>query len=268
MLLSRTRTYISRMIVKPVKCFQDNYAYILLDESSKKAAAVDPVEPDNILKTLKNDYPDYTLTMILTTHHHHDHAGGNTSLLKKLQPNEIPCYGGSERVSGISHVVKDNETIQLGSLSIRAITTACHTMDHICYYVDARENDRAVFTGDCLFSSGCGRFFEGAAKEMWESLSKLTALPNDTKVYFGHEYTLSNLKFAESVEPHNEDIQKKKKWAQEVGCTTPSTMGNEKLTNPFIRADLPEIVKRVVHHPEKAKPVDVLGQLRRMKDDF
>ncbi|KAI7906218.1 hydroxyacylglutathione hydrolase [Cokeromyces recurvatus] len=269
MLLSQQlKSYITRrMIIKPVNCFQDNYAYILLDESSKKAAAVDPVEPDNILKAL-SEYPDYTLSMILTTHHHHDHAGGNTSFLKKLEPEKIKCYGGSEKVNGVNHIVKDNETIQLGSLSIRAITTPCHTMDHICYYVENNDDDRAVFTGDCLFSSGCGRFFEGSAKEMWEALSKLAALPDNTKVYFGHEYTLSNLKFAESVEPHNKDIQEKKKWAQQVKCTTPSTIGNEKLTNPFIRCDLPEVFKHIVHHPEKAKQVDILGQLRRMKDDF
>lgn len=170
-------------------------------------------------------------------------------------------------MKAVNHIVKDDEIIQLGDISIKAMTTGGHTMDHICYYVDYK-GERAVFTGDCLFSSGCGRFFEGTPSDMWNALSKLLKLPEDTNVYFGHEYTVSNLKFAESVEPDNKDIAEKMKWAKEVGVTTPSTIGNEKLTNPFMRANLPEVAKLVVKKPEETSVVDVLGTLRQMKDNF
>ncbi|OBZ89289.1 Hydroxyacylglutathione hydrolase, mitochondrial [Choanephora cucurbitarum] len=254
------------MLIKPVKCLQDNYAYILLDQKSKKAAAIDPVEPDHILEALE-EYPDYTLSMILTTHHHWDHAGGNVKLTSKQSLKDIVCYGGSEKVEGVQKILKDNDTIQLGDLNIRALTTTGHTMDHLCYYIE-HENDRAVFTGDCLFSSGCGRFFEGTPEDMYKALSKLMALPDDTKIYFGHEYTLSNLKFAEHVEPDNKDIQEKIRWAKEIGCTTPSSLQNEKLTNPFMRVHEPKVVERVMKDSSSAKPVDVLGELRKMKDNF
>lgn len=207
-----------------------------------------------------------TRNSILTTHHHWDHAGGNPKLLKKL-PSEIPCYGGSNQVDGVSHILKGGETIKFGDFEIKALSTPGHTMEHICYYID-KEEDRAVFTGDCLFSSGCGRFFEGTPKDMWGAFSQLLELPEDTKVYFGHEYTLANLKFAQHVEPDNKDIQEKIKWAKEVGCTTPSTIKNEKLTNPFLRVHLPEVAKNIVKDPSNTPVIDVLGKLRQMKDNF
>ncbi|RCI03401.1 hypothetical protein CU098_012719, partial [Rhizopus stolonifer] len=230
-------------------------------------AAVDPVEPEHILKALE-DYPDYTFSMILTTHHHWDHASGNKKLLEKPFAKDVVCYGGSEQVEGVQKILKDNDTVQLGDLTIRALTTTGHTMDHLCYYVE-RDNDRAVFTGDCLFSSGCGRFFEGTPKDMWTALSKLMKLPDDTKVYFGHEYTSSNLKFAQHIEPDNKHIQEKIDWAKQVGCTTPSTIQNEKLTNPFMRVQESEVIHRVIKNPTSdTHPYDVLGEIRKMKDNF
>ena len=180
--------------------------------------------------------------------------------------DNIICYGGSDQVKGVTHILKGGETVQLGELKIRALSTTGHTMDHLCYYID-QEDDRAVFTGDCLFSSGCGRFFEGTPKDMWKAFDQLLALPNDTKVYFGHEYTNSNLKFAQHIEPDNKDIAEKIEWAKQVNITTPSTMENEKLTNPFLRVHLPEVAKLIVKDPS-ASVTDVLGQLRKMKDDF
>ncbi|KAG2214355.1 hypothetical protein INT47_000911 [Mucor saturninus] len=255
-------TLFKNMIVKPVNCLKDNYAYIILCEKSKQAAAVDPVEPENVLKAME-DFPDYKLSMILTTHHHWDHAGGNPKLLK--QKSGLDCYGGSKQVDGVKHILKDGDTVQLGELNIRALSTTGHTMDHLCYYID-HEDDRAVFTGDCLFSSGCGRFFEGTPSDMHKAFSKLVELPDDTKVYFGHEYTISNLKFAQHVEPENKDVTEKLAWAQRIGCTTPSFMANEKLTNPFLRVK--QVAKNVVKDPENASEIDVLGELRKMKDNF
>ncbi|GAA5798438.1 hypothetical protein HPULCUR_003841 [Helicostylum pulchrum] len=244
------------MIVSPVKCLQD--------KQSKATAAIDPVEPEHVLKAMES-YPDYKLSMILTTHHHWDHAGGNPKLLNEL-PARITCYGGSSQVDGVTNILKGGETIQLGDLTIKALSTTGHTMDHICYYID-KQDDRAVFTGDCLFSSGCGRFFEGTPKDMWSAFSKLLELPNDTKVYFGHEYTISNLKFAQHIEPDNKDIQTKLEWAKQVEITTPSTIENEKLTNPFLRVDLPQVAKLIDSNPN-ASVIDILGKLRKMKDNF
>lgn len=187
--------------------------------------------------------------------------------MQLLAQEKIPCYGGSSQVKGVTHILKDSDTVELGGLTIKALSTTGHTMDHLCYFIDQAEEGRAVFTGDCLFSSGCGRFFEGTPVDMWKALSQLLALPDDTKVYFGHEYTSSNLKFAESIEPENQDIKEKIKWAKEVGCTTPSSIANEKLTNPFMRVNLPEVAKLVTKDKD-ASVTDVLGQLRQMKDNF
>ncbi|KAI9310559.1 putative hydroxyacylglutathione hydrolase [Dichotomocladium elegans] len=252
------------MIVKPVACLGDNYAYLLLDQKSHQAAAVDPVEPDKVLAALK-EYPEYKLTAILTTHHHWDHAGGNKKLLEQVPG--IACYGGSDNVEGATHIVKDQDPISLGDLKVVPITTPCHTMDHICYYVSDADQ-HAVFTGDCVFSSGCGRFFEGTAKDMWKALQRIAALPDDTQMYFGHEYTLSNLRFAEHVEPDNKAIQEKKQWAQRVSCTTPSTIRSEKLTNPFFRVAEPAVQTRVLGESKTESAEKVLGIVRKMKDNF
>ncbi|OAD74598.1 hypothetical protein PHYBLDRAFT_124639 [Phycomyces blakesleeanus NRRL 1555(-)] len=257
------------MIITPVPCLKDNYAYLLLDNESKKAMVVDPVEPDNVLGALKAKYPEYTLTGILTTHHHWDHAGGNLKLLNKLS-KDIPCYGGSSQVTGVSNLLKGGETIELGSLTIKSMPTYGHTMDHMCYYVvDKNTNQHAVFTGDCLFSSGCGRLFEGSPGDMWAAMVRLKALPESTEVYFGHEYTNSNLKFAEHVEPDNQDIQTKIEWANETKCTTPSTIKNELATNPFMRADQPSVRDRITTPGNTSiSPEQVLGIVRSMKDNF
>lgn len=253
------------MIVKPVPCLQDNYSYLLLDEKTQQAAVVDPVEPNKVLAALKESYPQYKLTAILTTHHHWDHAGGNKKLLKEMP--DLTCYGGSENVEGANHLVRDKEPIAVGDLQVTPLKTPCHTMDHVCYYVDDN-GQRAVFTGDCVFSSGCGRFFEGTASDMWNSLSTVAELPDDTNMYFGHEYTMANLKFAEHIEPDNEAIRQKKQWAQRVGCTTPSTIRNEKLTNPFMRVQEPSVQQRVLGADKTASAEEVLGIVRQMKDNF
>lgn len=201
----------------------------------------------------------------MTTHHHWDHAGGNPEMMKKFH-NKLICYGGSSQVESVTHLLKGGEIIKLGELNIRALSTTGHTMDHISYYVDD-EDDRAVFTGDCLFSSGCGRFFEGTPENMWAAFSKLLQLPDDTKVYFGHEYTLANLRFAQSIEPNNKEIEAKLQWAKSSEYTTPSTIESEKLTNPFLRVNLPEVARLIDSNPNSSV-TDVLGKLRKMKDLF
>ncbi|OAY66843.1 Hydroxyacylglutathione hydrolase cytoplasmic [Ananas comosus] len=202
------------MKILHVPCLEDNYAYIIVDESTGEAAAVDPVEPEKVLRSAAEIGAD--LKFVLTTHHH------------------------------------------------------CHTKGHISYYVTGKaEEDPAVFTGDTLFIAGCGKFFEGTAEQMYQSLCvTLGSLPKPTRVYCGHEYTEKNLRFALTVEPENEKISQKLSWAQrqrQDGLPTiPSTIGEEFETNPFMRVDLPEIQNKV----GCGSPVEALKEIRRLKDNW
>nr|CAD1828898.1 unnamed protein product [Ananas comosus var. bracteatus] len=227
------------MKILHVPCLEDNYAYIIVDESTGEAAAVDPVEPEKVLRSAAEIGAD--LKFVLTTHHHWDHAGGNEKI-RMLVPG-IKVYGGSiDNVKGCTNKVDNGDKLTLGSdTSILCLHTPCHTKGHISYYVTGKaEEDPAVFTGDTLFIAGCGKFFEGTAEQMYQSLCvTLGSLPKPTRVYCGHEYTEKNLRFALTVEPENEKISQKLSWAQhqrQDGLPTiPSTIGEEFETNPFMR---------------------------------
>lgn len=187
----------------------------IIDNATKSAAIVDPVDPQSVINAVNE--AQVQLTKVLTTHHHWDHAGGNEKLVADFKANKLDVYGGDDRIGALSHKVGEGDTFQVGNLSVRCLFTPCHTSGHICYYVEGPEaGDRAVFTGDTLFLAGCGRFFEGTADQMYSALiEKLGALPGDTKVYCGHEYSMQNLAFAKHVEPQNETVQNKIAWAQE-----------------------------------------------------
>ncbi|KAJ0101585.1 hypothetical protein Patl1_06794 [Pistacia atlantica] len=229
-----------------VPCLEDNYSYLIIDETTKEAAVVDPVEPQKIVDAAKQHGAQ--LTLVLTTHHHWDHAGGNDKI-KQIVPG-IKVYGGSlDNVRCCTHQVENGDNISLGAhINILSLHTPCHTKGHISYYVTSKEGeqDPAVFTGDTLFIAGCGKFFEGTAEQMYQSLCvTLGSLPKPTRVYCGHEYTVKNLQFALTVEPNNAKIQQKLSWAQQqrqAGFpTVPSTIDEEMETNPFMRVDLPEL---------------------------
>ncbi len=254
--------------VKVMPALSDNFMYLLVDKVSNEAAIVDPVDASSVIKTVHEE--NLFLTTVLTTHHHLDHAGGNSELLAKMEGKDVTIVGGDERVQCISRIVKHGEELKLGSLSIKCLHTPCHTTGHICYYVTSPTADSpVVFTGDTLFVGGCGRFFEGTAEMMNNSLNGvLSALPDNTKVYCGHEYTTTNLKFAQTVEPDNEDIKNKLdaviNLRNKNEPTVPSTIGEEKKTNPFMRVNLESIKKY-------AKTNDVLqtmGYVRKQKDSF
>lgn len=186
----------------------------IIDNATREAAVVDPVDPDRVLTTVSDQA--VALKSILTTHHHWDHAGGNEKLVSKFNKS-LKVYGGDDRIGGLTDKVKQDDEITLGNLKIRCLFTPCHTTGHICYYIESASGERAVFTGDTLFSGGCGRFFEGTATEMHAALiEKLSKLPDDTNVYCGHEYTLQNLAFAKHVEPNNTDIIQKIEWARKL----------------------------------------------------
>uniref|UniRef100_A0A3N7FAV2 hydroxyacylglutathione hydrolase n=1 Tax=Populus trichocarpa TaxID=3694 RepID=A0A3N7FAV2_POPTR len=175
------------MKILHVPCLEDNYSYLIIDESTKEAAVVDPVEPEKLVNAA-NEHGLH-LKLVLTTHHHWDHAGGNEKI-KEMVPG-IKVYGGSlDNVKGCTNKVENGDKVSLGAdVNILALHTPCHTKGHISYYVTGKEGeDPAVFTGDTLFIAGCGKFFEGTAEQMYQSLCvTLGSLPKPTQVYCGHE---------------------------------------------------------------------------------
>ncbi|XP_015597835.1 hydroxyacylglutathione hydrolase, mitochondrial isoform X2 [Cephus cinctus] len=215
----------SDMKVQILPALQDNYMYLIIDEESREAAIVDPVDPNTVASAVEKN--NVNLTKVLTTHHHWDHAGGNENLCKKF--NNLQVYGGDDRIGALNCKVKQGDTIKIGNLEVTCLQTPCHTSGHICYYITNGSETPAVFTGDTLFAAGCGRFFEGTAEQMYKALIEILGkLPDETNVYCGHEYTENNLKFAVYVEPENQDILKKIEWSREKRekqePTVPSTI--------------------------------------------
>ncbi|XP_020229115.1 hydroxyacylglutathione hydrolase cytoplasmic isoform X2 [Cajanus cajan] len=233
------------MKIYHVPCLQDSYSYLIVDESSREGAVVDPVEPEKVLEAANSH--GVNLKLVLTSHRHGDHAGGNEKI-KQLVPG-IKVYGGSvDNVKGCTDKVQNGDKVSLGAdVNILSLHTPCHTKGHISYYVTGKEDEQpAVFTGDTLFIAGCGKFFEGTAEQMYQSLCvTLGSLPKSTRVYCGHEYAEKNLQFALTIEPDNSRIQQKLTWAQnqkQAGLPTiPSTIEEEMETNPFMRVDLPAL---------------------------
>ncbi|XP_067938092.1 hydroxyacylglutathione hydrolase, mitochondrial-like isoform X2 [Watersipora subatra] len=254
------------MKVKLLPALDDNYMYLLIDDKTSECAAVDPVDPDSVLAAV-SEY-GVKLTSVLTTHHHWDHAGGNEKLAS-MRP-DLVFYGGDDRIKPPSlRKVVHGDRITVGSLNIECLFTPCHTSGHICYYVTDPDNDPAVFTGDTLFSAACGKFFEGTKEQMYHALVEvLQKLPGNTRVYCGHEYTVTSLKFAQLVEPDNRDIADKLIKCQELRAagqaTIPSTIDEEMKINPFMRVK----VKAVQDHVKKSDPVETMGALRTEKDNW
>jgi hydroxyacylglutathione hydrolase len=255
------------MKVVPIPQLSDNYAYLVVDESTRQAGIVDCAEAEPVLRAVEREKVD--LTTILPTHHHFDHVGGNEDLLAAR--TDLRVYGFDERIPGLTKRVADGDHVQLGGLTARVIYIPAHTTGHIAYFF---ERDRAVFTGDTLFAGGCGRLFEGDAPMMIKSLSKLLALPDDTRVYFGHEYTEKNLRFALTLEPHNETLRQKHAWAkaevEKGGTTTPTTIDSEKATNPFLRWKSEQLRATLRERFPDLPMTDeaVFAKTREMKDHF
>ncbi|XP_076169568.1 hydroxyacylglutathione hydrolase, mitochondrial-like isoform X2 [Ptiloglossa arizonensis] len=253
------------MKVQILPALQDNYMYLIIDEATQEAAIVDPVDPEGVVAAVQQN--NVNLTKVLTTHHHWDHAGGNAKLCQKF--NNLQVYGGDVRIKALTHTVKHNDCFNIGELKVQCLATPCHTTGHICYYITGDQDPPAVFTGDTLFAGGCGRFFEGTAEQMYQALIKiLGSLPNETKVYCGHEYTESNLRFGQYIEPENEAIRHKiesVRMQREKYCpTVPSTIQDEKLTNPFMRVH----EQSVMDHTKQKDPIQTMAFLRQEKDNF
>ncbi|KAG5309271.1 GLO2 protein, partial [Acromyrmex insinuator] len=254
----------SNMKIQILPALQDNYMYLIIDEETQEAAIVDPVDPEAVTAAVQQN--DVKLTKVLTTHHHWDHAGGNAKLSKSFV--DLVIYGGDDRIEAINRKIMHNDTFNIGNLSVKCLATPCHTRGHICYYVTG-EGQHSVFTGDTLFAGGCGKFFEGTADQMYKALIEiLGSLPEETKVYCGHEYTVNNLKFGLHVEPENVAIQQKLDQVHIQRAnnlpTVPSTIKDEKLTNPFMRVHEPSVMK----HVQQNDPIQTMSHLRREKDNF
>lgn len=246
------------MRVVPVPCLKDNFAYLVIE--GHEAAIVDPGEAEPIEAAVQRE--GVKLVAIWATHHHHDHVGGVKALLA-AHPGIAVLAGETDapKIEGVTQALPDDGTFSLGKLSGRIIHNPAHTLGAITFVIEG-----CAFTGDTLFAAGCGRLFEGDAAMMQASLAKLAKLPPDTKVYFGHEYTASNLKFAAAVEPDNQAVAKR---AAELGTpSTPSTMALETATNPFLRWAEPAVIAAAKERGAAGDPASVFGAIRSWKDGF
>jgi hydroxyacylglutathione hydrolase len=254
-----------RLQIELVPCLTDNYAYLVHDPEEGICAIVDPSEPGPVKVALVRH--GLTLTHILNTHHHLDHTGGNVPLKEEFGAVVVGPEKDRDRIPGIDIGVSEAVPWMFGSHLARVLEIPAHTRAHIAF---AFEDDEAVFTGDTLFAMGCGRLFEGTPEMMWASLSKLMQLDGRTAVYCGHEYTLSNGRFALTLEPGNAALQSRMAEVQQLRAksapTIPSTLALEKQTNPFLRPNSLEI--RATLNMANASDVEVFGEMRRRKDSF
>jgi hydroxyacylglutathione hydrolase len=252
----------------PIPAFTDNYIWLIGD--GRNAAVVDPGDAAPVLDRLARD--GLELCAIIATHHHNDHIGGVPRLLERFA---VPVFGpASESIPGRTHALREGDEIEVPRLhlTLRVLDIPAHTAGHIAYVGDVE--GPVVFCGDTLFTAGCGKLFEGTAEQMWHSLSKLALLPDATRVYCGHEYTLANLRFAQAVEPDNPALRAR--IARDTATrargapTVPSTMADERATNPFLRAALPDVKAAAEAHAGRPLPdaVASFATLRAWKNDF
>ncbi len=246
-------------------CLTDNFGYLIHDPATKATASIDAPEAGPIAKALEHE--GWQLTDILITHHHHDHVGGVAALKRKYNCRVVAPHDKSAKIANVDLRAANGDVVKVGGLLGRVLETPGHTLDHISYVFDG---DKTVFAADTLFSIGCGRVIEGTHPMMWDSLLKLRALPDDFKLYCGHEYTAANIKFALSVDPDNAALRAR---AEEVARlraankpTVPTLMGEEKKANVFLRADDPSVAAKL--HMKGASAAEVFGELRERKNKF
>ncbi len=252
------------MKIEIISCLSDNYSYLIHDEETNTVAIIDPSE----FKTCDKIITKYNkLDFILNTHHHADHVNGNLELKKKYNSKILGFGQDKKRIPGIDVLLDENQKQKIGNLEFEVIFIPGHTKGHIAFFFT---KEKIAFTGDTLFSLGCGRVFEGTHEEMYYSLNKIKNLPPDTKIYCGHEYTKSNLNFCLTYDPKNTflkekeiDIQKK---LNSNLPTIPSILGQEIKTNIFLRCNDPEI--KLALGLKDSSEVEVFSKLRDLKDSF
>ncbi|XP_068823526.1 hydroxyacylglutathione hydrolase-like protein isoform X1 [Capricornis sumatraensis] len=279
------------MKVKVIPVLEDNYMYLVIEERTREAVAVDVAVPKRLLEIVGRE--GVSLTTVLTTHHHWDHARGNAELARLLPG--LVVLGADERICALTRRLAHSEELRFGAIHVRCLLTPGHTLGHMSYFLWEEEcpDPPAVFSGDALSVAGCGSRLEGTAQQMYQSLVEtLGTLPPETKVFCGHEHTLGNLEFAQKVEPYNDHVKAKLSWAKAAGdgaklpgaarqggdwglCsfqqrdeddvpTVPATLGEELLYNPFLRV-AEESVRKFTG---KVAPADVLDVLCRERASF
>lgn len=251
--------------IQPLSAFADNYIWVLR-QASKDCVVVDPGASQPVLSYLEQHA--YNLTAILLTHHHADHTGGVAELLQHYPDCRVFALDDGA-IAQVTDAVSDGQTITVPGLDITFTIIAIpgHTHGHIAFY-----SKPYLFCGDTLFLGGCGRVFEGTMQQMYDSLMRLAALPDDTLVYCAHEYTANNLLFAKQVEPDNRVIDERLANVNALGqqCTIPASLALEKRSNPFLRCEMPSVTNAASQHAGKtlASPVAVFSELRAWKDQF
>ncbi|WP_372396113.1 hydroxyacylglutathione hydrolase [Azospirillum sp. HJ39] len=248
-----------------VPAFADNYIYVLRDAASGKVGVVDPGDAAPVRAELERR--GWSLTHIFLTHHHDDHIGGAGELKERYGASVVGARADAHRIPGLDAMLGDGDRTVFGSQTARVLAVPGHTSGHIAFWFEAADS---LFCGDTLFSLGCGRLFEGTPAQMWDSLQELRALADRTRVYCGHEYTQSNGRFALAVDPGNAALHRRMEEVAELRDrnqpTIPTSIGMERRTNPFLRADDPGVQAAV--GMAGAPAVEVFAELRRRKDHF
>lgn len=242
----------SAALIHMFPCLSDNYGLLLHDPESGLTACIDTPDAKEILAQCAAK--GWTLSHVFNTHHHWDHTGGNLELAKQNPKLEIigPAHD-EKRIPGMTRGVSQDDSFEFGQHTIHVIETPGHTTSHIIFHVPSAN---AAFVGDTLFKMGCGRLFEGTPQDMYDSMAKIAALPDETQLYCAHEYTLANGRFALTVDPDNQQLKAEMQTAKSLRDkglpTVPTSVGLEKKINPFMRAQTPQ----------------QLGDIRRAKDNF
>jgi hydroxyacylglutathione hydrolase len=251
--------------VNIIPCLRDNYSYIIEYTINNTVVAIDPSEfkpIDNFIKKKFNK-----IDFIMNTHHHFDHTGGNLELKKKYNCKIVGSLQDEKRIPGMDIKLQHNDIFKFGNIEFKIIFVPGHTIGHICFY---SSNEKIIFTGDTLFSMGCGRVFEGSHSQMLESLKEIKSLPKTTKIYCGHEYTKKNLDFCLELESDNHFLKEKKKWINlridKKEPTLPVTIEDELNTNIFLRCNVPSVKKSL--GMKNSPEVEIFKKLRDLKDSF
>ena len=264
-MVTKIKSEESMLEIAQFVCLSDNYGYLVHDPKTGSTASIDAPDAEPINAEL--DRRGWSLTHVLVTHHHFDHTAGNEALKDRWSCEIVGSRSDAGRIPAIEKQVEHGELFQFGGYDVEVIEVSGHTVGHIAYFF---KEEKHAFVGDTLFALGCGRLFEGSAEQMWQSLSRLCELPDDTLIYCGHEYTESNAKFAITIEPENELLVKR---VDEITAlrskdqpTVPSYLGLEKKTNPFLRPHVREVQRFLAM--EGCDVVDIFSEIRKRKDNF
>jgi len=254
------------MSVTPIPAFSDNYIWLLRQDATPDVAVVDPGDASPVIEALERE--SLALDTILVTHHHPDHTGGVAELVKRYGCRVVGPAGS--RIDGIDEPLSDGDACRILGRRFEVLTVPGHTLDHIAFF--ASGTPPLLFCGDTLFSAGCGRLFEGSPEQMFDSLSRLAALPEDTLVFAAHEYTLVNLRFAQAADPDNTLRDRFLAECQQARSldrpTLPSTIGRERQINPFLRAAEPGVRQAAAAQGDTGSSLATFATLRAWKDRF